>query len=56
MRSRPDFIADGLSLYNPRLDLHRYADLAPWLAAYCEVARTSGTIIYRRCDKDTPRR
>jgi hypothetical protein len=49
-RSRPDFIADGLSLYNPRLNIHRYADLAPWLAAYCEVARTAGTIIYRRCE------
>jgi 4-amino-4-deoxy-L-arabinose transferase-like glycosyltransferase len=50
VRSRPDVIADGLSLYNPRLDIHRYADLAQWLAAYCEVGRTAGTIIYRRCD------
>ncbi|HEV2201541.1 MAG TPA: hypothetical protein VGR73_17105 [Bryobacteraceae bacterium] len=50
-RSRPDFIADGLSLYNPRLDIHRYPDLAQWLAAYCEVGRTTGTILYRRCDR-----
>lgn len=49
-RSHPDFIADGLSLYNPRLDIHRYPDLAAWLAGYCEVGRTSGTILYRRCD------
>jgi len=50
VRSRPDFIADGLSLYNPRLDIHRYPDLAKWLAAYCEVGRTAGTILYRKCD------
>ena len=50
VRSRPDFIADGLSLYNPRLDIHRYLDLAPWLAQYCEAARTRGTVIYRRCE------
>ncbi len=49
-RSRPDFIADGLSLYNPRLDIHRYPDLAPWLAGYCEAGRTTGTVVYRRCD------
>jgi hypothetical protein len=49
-RSHPDFIADGLSLYNPRLDIHRYPDLAPWLAGYCEAERTTGTIIYRRCE------
>jgi hypothetical protein len=56
MRSRPDFIVDGLSLYNPRLDMHRYADLASWIAAYCEVARTAGTIIYRRCEQNAPGR
>lgn len=49
-RSHPDFIADGLSLYNPRLDMHRYPELAEWLKNYCEVGRTGGTIIYRRCD------
>jgi hypothetical protein len=49
-RSRPDFIADGLSLYNPRLDIHRYPDLALWFAQYYEVARTPGTVIYRRRD------
>jgi hypothetical protein len=54
MRSRPDFIADGLSLYNPRLDIHRYPDLAPWLAQYCEVARTPETIIYQRCERNSP--
>lgn len=49
-RSHPDFVADGLSLYNPRLDIHRYPDLMHWLASYCEAGRTTGTIIYRRCE------
>ncbi len=49
VRSHPDFIADGLSLYNPRLNMRQYPDLAEWLAGYCEIARTSGTVIYRRC-------
>jgi hypothetical protein len=48
-RSNPDVIADGLSLYNPRLDMHRYAELTQWLAKYCEVGRTAGTIVYRKC-------
>ena len=56
IRSRPDFIADGLSLYNPRLDMHRYPELLSWLSKYCEVARTSGTIIYRRCGLELPQR
>jgi hypothetical protein len=54
VRSTPDFIADGLSLYNPRLDIHRYPDLAKWLAQYCEAGRTSGTIVYRRCGGSPP--
>jgi len=49
IRSRPTFIADGLSLYNPRLDIHKFADLTEWFAQYCEVGRTQGTIVYRRC-------
>ena len=49
-RSHPDLIADGLSLYNPRLGIHRYPDLAHWLAGYCEVGRTAGTVLYRKCD------
>jgi len=48
-RSRPDFLADGLSLYNPRLDIHRYPDLRQWLSQYCEVGRSAATIVYRRC-------
>ncbi len=47
-RSRPDFIADGLSLYNPKLAMDRYPELRPWLANYQEFARTQTTILYRR--------
>ena len=47
-RSRPDFIADGLSLYKPALAMDRYQELRPWLAGYREVARTHGTVIYTR--------
>ncbi len=46
--SRPHYLIDGLGLYNPRLALTQYPDLAPWLARhYEEIARTSGSIIYR---------
>ena len=47
-RSRPDFIADGLSLYNPALSMDHYPELRPWLSGYREIARTHGTIIYAR--------
>ncbi|MGP8243149.1 MAG: glycosyltransferase family 39 protein [Bryobacteraceae bacterium] len=46
--STPTFIVDGLGPYNPRLAIARYADLADWLAHYREVARTGGTIVWRR--------
>ena len=46
---RPDFLVDGLSLYNPQLDIHRYPELAAWLARYCVAARTGGAIVYRAC-------
>ncbi len=48
-RYQPTLLVDGLSLYNPDLDIHKYPDLADWLSRYCEVARTRGTIIYRKC-------
>ena len=46
--SRPDFIADGLSLYNPQLAMQSYPELRAWLANYQEFARTRNTILYRR--------
>ncbi len=47
-RSQPDFIADGLSLYNPALSMAEYPELRPWLANYREFGRTRTTILYRR--------
>lgn len=47
VRSRPQYLVDGLGLYNPKLAMTAYADLAPWLAQYEEIGRTQGSIIYR---------
>jgi hypothetical protein len=46
-QSRPDFIVDGLSEYNPHLALGSYPELKPWLAQYREIARARGIVIYR---------
>ena len=46
-RSRPTFVVDGLSLYNPALAMDRYPELGPWFAQYQEVARTKMTVVYR---------
>jgi len=48
--STPEFLVDGLSLLNPRLDIRNYPDLRPWLSHYCPVGRTGLTLIYRRCE------
>ncbi len=47
-QSHPDILVDGLSLYNPALSMANYAELRPWLARYIEIARSKGTIVYRR--------
>jgi hypothetical protein len=43
----PNFVVDGLGLYNPKLALNAYPGLAPWLKGYREVARTPHSVIYR---------
>ena len=48
VRSRPDFIVDGLSEYNPALSMSRYPELKDWLSRYHEIARIRGVIVYRR--------
>ena len=45
---QPTFLVDGLSQYNPRLDIHGYPELAAWLAQYSVAGRAGATIIYRR--------
>jgi hypothetical protein len=45
--TRPTWIVDGLGPYNPSLALPRQAYLSDWFSHYQEVARTSGSILYR---------
>jgi 4-amino-4-deoxy-L-arabinose transferase-like glycosyltransferase len=52
IRSSPSIIVDGLSAYNPRLDIANYEDLAEWFKRYCLVERVGGTAVYRRCNTD----
>lgn len=49
IQMRPSILVDGLSLYNPALDIHGYPDLANWLKQYCPAGRTGATVIYRVC-------
>jgi 4-amino-4-deoxy-L-arabinose transferase-like glycosyltransferase len=49
-RSSPSIIVDGLSAYNPRLNIAGYEDLAAWFKHYCPAERIGGTAVYRRCD------
>jgi hypothetical protein len=46
----PDWIVDGLGLYNPELAITSFPDLKPWLANYRETARTAGAVLYRRAN------
>jgi hypothetical protein len=48
-RSSPSIILDGLSAYNPRLDIHNFPELSAWLAHYCVALRARNITIYRRC-------
>jgi hypothetical protein len=54
IRSSPSIIVDGLSVYNPRLDIANYADLAAWFKRYCVAGRAGLTSIYRLCDRAAP--
>ena len=49
VKSSPSFVVDGLSAYNPTLDIHKYPDLAEWFARYCEVGRAGLIVIHQRC-------
>jgi hypothetical protein len=46
---RPTYLVDGLSGYNPALDIHQYPDLSDWLGHYCESAREGLNVVYKRC-------
>ncbi len=49
-RTAPVFLVDGLSRYNPELDIRRYPELAAWLSRYCEIGRAGATAVYRLCE------
>ena len=46
--SRPTFVVDGLGEYNRHLAITEFGDLRAWMAAYREVGRSAGSVIYRR--------
>jgi hypothetical protein len=46
-RSWPVYIADGLSLYNPKLAIAEYPDLRDWFTHYREIGRSGQTVVYR---------
>jgi hypothetical protein len=50
LRSSPAIIVDGLSAYNPQLDIRNYDDLAAWFRRYCLADTVGLTTIYRRCE------
>jgi hypothetical protein len=45
-QSRPTFVLDGLSPFNPQLSIDRYPELRTWFSQYREAARTRQTIVY----------
>lgn len=49
LRSSPSIIVDGLSAYNPRLDIANYEDLGAWFKRYCLAGRSGLTTVYRLC-------
>jgi hypothetical protein len=48
VRTRPDFIVDGLGVYNPRLAPGAFDDLRGWMAQYREVGRSGESVVYER--------
>ena len=54
VRSSPSIIVDGLSAYNPRLNIASYPDLAAWFQRYCLASRAGLTSVYQRCARAAP--
>lgn len=49
--SRPSILIDGLSAYNPKLDIHTLPGLADWVKQYCKVGDAiRGITLYRLCE------
>jgi hypothetical protein len=49
-QSRPTFLIDGLTLFNPGLNPSKYPELRAWLSHYKMIGRTPLSLIYRRED------
>ncbi|HEX4231391.1 MAG TPA: hypothetical protein VHZ07_22160 [Bryobacteraceae bacterium] len=49
-QSRPTFIIDGLTQFNPGLNPNKYPELQNWLSHYELIGRTPLSLIYRRKD------
>ena len=47
-RTKPDWVLDGIGLYNPRLAVTRYPDLREWISGYRVVGTVGMTVVYRR--------
>ena len=48
-KSRPTFVLDGLSLFNPQLAIDRYPELREWFAQYREAgAQRADDYLQRR--------
>jgi hypothetical protein len=47
-RTRPEFVVDGLGVYNPRLAIGAFEDLRAWMANYREVGRSGQSVVYQR--------
>ncbi len=52
IRSTPTILVDGLSAYNPKLDIRSFPDLEAWFSQYCPIPSTpEGMKVYRRCKR-----
>ncbi len=50
VKTRPNIIVDGLSLYNQDLSMQSRVETRNWLLSYCEIGNTGqGIVIYQRC-------
>jgi hypothetical protein len=49
VQSSPSILFDGLSAYNPALEIHNFPELSAWLKNYCVAVRARNITVYRRC-------
>lgn len=47
-RTKPDWVLDGIGLYNPRLAVTRYPDLREWINGYRVVGTVGMTVVWER--------